>query len=61
MVTEQLYLGLPLKPICSPDCRGLCPSCGANRNTDPCDCADEPIDPRLAPLLRFRQRKTRES
>jgi len=61
MVTEQLYLGLPLKPVCRPDCRGLCPVCGANRNTDPCDHDGEPVDPRLAPLLRFRQRKSRES
>jgi DUF177 domain-containing protein len=61
MVTEQLYLGLPLKPVCRPDCQGLCPVCGANRNTDPCDHAGEPVDPRLAPLLRFRQRKSRES
>jgi|SoiMethySBSTD1v2_1073268.scaffolds.fasta_scaffold98216_3 uncharacterized protein len=61
MVTEQLYLGLPLKPVCRPDCRGLCPVCGANRNTDPCDHDGEPVDPRLAPLLRFRQRKSREA
>jgi uncharacterized protein len=61
MVTEQLYLVLPLKPVCSPDCRGLCPSCGANRNLDPCTCSDQPIDPRLAPLLRFRERKSEES
>jgi uncharacterized metal-binding protein YceD (DUF177 family) len=61
MVAEQLYLGYPLKPVCRPDCQGLCPDCGANRNTNPCDHAGEPVDPRLAPLLRFRQRKSRES
>ena len=61
MATEQLYLSLPLKPVCSDTCRGLCPTCGANRNLDPCTCSDQPIDPRLAPLLRFRERKSEES
>jgi len=56
LATEQLYLNLPLKPICSPDCRGLCPTCGVNRNLGSCDCAEETTDPRLAPLLRFRKK-----
>lgn len=38
---EQIHLALPVKPLCAPDCRGLCPTCGANRNTAPrCGCAD---------------------
>ena len=61
MATEQLYLSLPLKPVCSENCRGLCPACGANRNIDPCTCSDQPLDPRLAPLLRFRERKSEDS
>ena len=52
---EQLYLGLPLKPICREGCAGLCPTCGENRNRVECGCSDEGIDPRLAPLLRFRK------
>jgi uncharacterized protein len=56
LATEQLYLNLPLKPICSPSCRGLCPSCGINRNTGSCTCEAEPADPRLAPLLLFRKK-----
>lgn len=35
--------------LCRPDCKGLCPNCGANLNHGPCDCQDE-IDPRLAKL-----------
>jgi uncharacterized protein len=35
--------------LCRPDCKGLCPNCGANLNYGPCDCQDE-IDPRLAKL-----------
>ena len=53
---EQLYLALPLKPICSADCRGLCPTCGANRNRLECGCRNESVDPRLAPLLDLRKR-----
>jgi uncharacterized protein len=54
--TEQLYLSLPLKPICSVDCKGLCPRCGANRNAGACGCGVEDVDPRLAPLLQFKRR-----
>jgi uncharacterized protein len=35
--------------LCQPDCKGLCPTCGANLNHGPCDCQDD-IDPRLAKL-----------
>jgi uncharacterized protein len=35
---------------CRPDCRGLCPHCGQDRNTDPCDCEDDEIDMRWAAL-----------
>ena len=38
-VWEQLHLALPAKPLCSSDCRGLCSSCGADRNRQPsCGC-----------------------
>jgi uncharacterized protein len=36
--------------LCSADCRGLCPECGANLNHESCDCTQEDIDPRLAGL-----------
>jgi len=48
---EQVYLALPLKPVCSEECKGLCPTCGANRNRIECGCRNEAHDPRLAPLL----------
>jgi uncharacterized protein len=57
IASEQIYLNLPLKPVCREGCKGLCPRCGANRNTTDCDCADEAIDARLAPLLQFRKRR----
>ena len=36
LIHEQLYLALPMKPLCKDECLGLCPVCGANRNTTPC-------------------------
>lgn len=51
---EQAYLVLPLKPLCRPDCLGLCPACGVNRNLLECDCGARPIDPRWASLASFR-------
>ena len=55
LVTEQLYLALPLKTVCDEACKGLCPSCGANRNRTECACRTDEVDPRLAPLLRFKR------
>ena len=35
---EQVYLHLPLKPVCTHTCRGLCIGCGENLNTGRCRC-----------------------
>jgi len=56
VAAEQIYLNLPLKLICSDDCRGLCPVCGANRNQTDCECKVDSVDPRLAPLRQFKSR-----
>jgi uncharacterized protein len=50
MVREQFLLALPMKPLCQQQCRGLCPSCGANRNAGSCSCSQEWTDPRLDAL-----------
>jgi uncharacterized protein len=50
MVRDALLLELPLAPLCRDDCAGLCPTCGANRNDEPCDCAEAEPDPRWAAL-----------
>jgi len=41
LIAEQVLLELPMKPLCGPECRGLCPRCGADRNLVP-DCCEEP-------------------
>lgn len=38
LVAEQIFLTLPYKILCSEDCRGLCPRCGANLNEEQCGC-----------------------
>ena len=50
LLWEQFLLGLPVKPLCSPACQGLCPGCGQNLNLGPCQCEQEQSDPRLAVL-----------
>ncbi len=49
LIETETTLGLPMKPLCSESCRGLCPTCGGNRNTTPCACTPA-ADPRWAPL-----------
>jgi len=49
LVREEVLLAIPYKPLCTPDCRGLCPQCGVDLNTETCQCAPPP-DPRLAAL-----------
>ena len=49
IVHDACILELPLAPLCSEECLGLCPECGANRNTEPCGCAAV-SDPRWSAL-----------
>ena len=50
LMREQLYLSLPMKPLCGGDCKGLCPECGTNLNRGACGCKRDWEDPRLAAL-----------
>lgn len=50
LLREEIWVALPMKPLCRSDCRGLCPHCGANLNLGSCQCVDEQINPRLALL-----------
>lgn len=58
VMREQFYLGLPMKPLCREDCRGLCPVCGINRNLETCACRTEWVDPRMAALKHVFDRKS---
>jgi len=50
LLREQFYLVLPMKPLCRPDCKGLCSQCGVNLNIETCQCSVQWEDPRLAGL-----------
>jgi uncharacterized protein len=50
IVNQTLVLATSMKPVCSEDCKGLCPTCGANRNVVSCECSRKRIDDRWAGL-----------
>ncbi len=56
-VRDALILAIPMKHLCHPDCRGICPICGKNRNHAPCNCTEktEEFGP-LAALKSLRER-----
>ena len=49
-IRQQLWVSLPLQPLCHPDCQGLCAQCGANLNHESCACQEESLDSRFAVL-----------
>jgi uncharacterized protein len=53
-VRDYALLALPMKKLCSENCKGLCPKCGKNLNDGPCECRDEKIDPRWEPLQKLK-------
>ncbi len=38
-IKEEIILDYPIKPLCNPNCKGLCPKCGKNLNEGGCSCA----------------------
>jgi uncharacterized protein len=55
LVRETVLLELPDAPLCSADCRGLCPVCGVDRNATACSCSTEARDPRWSALDALRE------
>lgn len=53
VLKEQILLWLPMSALCQPDCKGLCPKCGANLNHRHCGCRDEFLDPRWEALKKL--------
>jgi uncharacterized protein len=50
VVRQGLWLAVPMESLCRPDCAGLCPRCGGNRNLGECQCVEADRDPRWAAL-----------
>jgi len=50
VLREQVLLAVPIKVVCSDECKGLCPRCGRNLNHEDCTCAEPVPDPRWGAL-----------
>ncbi len=59
VIAEQILLQIPVKPLCSESCKGLCPLCGTNRNQRECNHEGERIDGPFAALKGFKVKKER--
>ena len=59
LLLEHLSLSLPMKPLCSEDCVGICSVCGNDGGSGLCSCDETGIDPRWKALeaLKDRNRK----
>jgi uncharacterized protein len=58
LVTEEILLAVPDHVLCSEVCKGICASCGVNRNSTNCGCESREVDPRWAGLKRLTNSKT---
>lgn len=54
MVRENVLLDTPAAALCRPDCAGLCPTCGVDRNVTACDCVTTQTDPRWDALAQLK-------
>ena len=52
-VRQVLLLSVPMKVLCTEDCKGLCPKCGINLNKQSCDCREEIADSRWEDLRKL--------
>jgi uncharacterized protein len=55
LMREQFLLAVPMKPLCSDACRGLCPDCGTNWNSGACSCTPRWTDAWLEGLQELKR------
>lgn len=53
-ISEQVIMDIPYKPLCGEECKGLCPSCGADLNTVECTCKHGEINLKFSALKDFK-------
>jgi uncharacterized protein len=53
VICEQIILQIPIKVLCSEECKGLCQHCGANLNNSSCNCGANIVDSRMVVLKNF--------
>jgi Predicted metal-binding, possibly nucleic acid-binding protein len=61
LAAEQIQLSLPMKPLCTAGCLGLCPTCGANRNRGACACGETESDERWGALRGLRDQLAKKN
>jgi uncharacterized protein len=54
LLREQIILLIPVKPLCDEACKGLCPKCGANLNSETCHCRPEAVNSPFADLAKLK-------
>ncbi len=54
-VREEVILAIDPYVVCDPECKGLCPRCGTNRNVETCDCTTVGADPRWEVLRALKE------
>lgn len=52
-LNDNIILNLPMKQLCSENCKGLCSKCGKNLNEAQCNCSEDGIDPRMEGLVKY--------
>lgn len=57
IIEDNIILNLPMKQVCTPDCKGLCQKCGDNLNEGPCNCKVDFMNPQMESLKKFFDRK----
>ncbi len=60
IVADSFFMNVEGQYLCRPDCKGLCPVCGADLNETTCGCDNEVIDPRWAKLAELIKDTTTE-
>jgi uncharacterized protein len=61
LVRENMLLSKPIRILCRPNCKGLCPNCGQNWNEGACNCHEEKDDLRWAALEKLKKESTSKS
>ncbi len=50
LLRQSIVVAVPIKPLCSQECKGLCPLCGTNLNERQCECSTQDVNPLFASL-----------
>ena len=58
LLKEQILLNIPMKPLCTDECLGMCIRCGTNLNKQKCNCVIDKSEPRFSALKEILNKKS---